>query len=218
MKKRPSNSPLTTDGSLNLNPSTKRPTMDPQILAIVLLLAGISLIFAELFLPSGGVIALMCVACFGGSIYFAYDAWRVSYPMYWWGYLATVAFLIPASIFGAFYLLTSTSLGNRVLLSGPSPEEVTPYQAETKHLQSLIGERGVALNLMTPSGLVRVKGERLHAIGEGLMIEANTEIIITEIRGTRVIVRPVDEQDTETSTAFTDPEQTEDPWSDNSEA
>ena len=187
--------------------------MDPQILAFVLLFCGFVLILAELFLPSGGLIAVMCVACFAGAIYCAYKAWYVSNPSYWWMYLGSVAVLIPAGVIGAFRILTHTSFGNRVLLAAPSEEEVTPYQREEQHLSSLIGARGTALNLMTPGGLVKVKGERLHAISDGLMIEPNTEIEIIAVRGTRVVVRPV-EEGSNPSVAFEegDQEQDSDPW------
>jgi membrane-bound serine protease (ClpP class) len=175
--------------------------MDPQILVILLVLAGIVLIFAELFLPSGGIIAVMCICCFLASGYFAHKAWYGSQSVYWWIYLGSVAFLIPATIVGAFQILTRTALGNRVLLAAPSQEEVTPYQREQQHLMGLINQRGVALNLMTPGGLVKVNGERLHAISDGLMIEADTEVVIVAVQGTRVHVRPVTEEERRQSAA-----------------
>jgi membrane-bound serine protease (ClpP class) len=169
--------------------------MDPQILVILLVLAGICLIFAELFLPSGGIIAVMCVCCFLASGYFAHKAWYGTQSLYWWIYLGSVALLIPATIVGAFQILTRTALGNRVLLAAPSQDEVTPYQREQQHLTSLINQRGIALNLMTPGGLVKVNGERLHAISDGLMIEPDTEVVVVAVQGTRVHVRPLTEEE-----------------------
>ncbi|WP_437230086.1 NfeD family protein [Planctomicrobium sp. SH661] len=172
--------------------------MDPQLLVLIFLLAGMALIVAELFVPSGGVIAVMCACCFLISGYYAYQAWYVNYPVYWWLYIGAVVIIIPATIIGAFQLLTRTPLGNRVLMEAPTLEEVTPYQAEQAHLESLIGQRGRALNLMTPGGMVLVNGERLHATGDGLMIEANSPIEVVAVRGTRVVVRQVaEERDTD---------------------
>jgi membrane-bound serine protease (ClpP class) len=165
--------------------------MDPQLIAILLMLAGIALIFAELFVPSGGTIALMCLGCFAASGYYAYQAWFHSAPVYWWSYLATVAVVIPASLVAAFQLLTRTSLGNRMLLAAPTPEEIIPYQAEQDRLTALIGREGTAINLMTPGGLVNLDGERLHAIADGLMVEPGTQVKIVAVRGTRVVVVPV---------------------------
>jgi len=175
--------------------NTETGFMDPQMMAIVLLLAAFALIFAELFLPSGGIIGVMCVVCIGASIYFAHMAWYENYPVRWWGFIGTAGVLTPAMLYAAYHLLTKTSLGNRVLQNAPSLEEVTPHQAESERLNTLLGKRGHALNLMSPGGLVMVEGERLHATGESLLIEPNTEIIIIAIKGTRVVVRPVTEND-----------------------
>lgn len=191
--------------------------MDPQILAFVLLLCGFILLFAEMFIPSGGIIGVICVLCFGGAVYFAFQAWYHSQPLFWWTYLVSVAILVPLGIIGAFRLLTHSPLGNRVLLRAPSQEEVTPYQRESQHLSGMIGKRGVTMNLMTPGGLVKVEGERLHAISEGLMIEPQTEIEVVAVRGTRVVVRPVEEIECPSDDlAFDDTDENEvepDPWS-----
>lgn len=165
--------------------------MDPQTLVFALVFAGIILIFAELFLPSGGIIGVLCVGCFLASGYFAYEAWYKSAPFYWWTYLGSVALIIPTCVIGGFMLLTRTSLGNRILLRAPTEEEVTPYIREQQHLEALIGKRGTAANLMTPGGMVIVNGERIHAISEGVVIEANAPIEIIAARGTRVVVRPI---------------------------
>jgi len=166
--------------------------MNPELLVFLFLAAGIFLIFLEFVVPSGGMIAVMCVCCLAGSAWFAYKAWYVAHPGVWWVYLTGMIALIPATIYGVVHLLQNTSLGNRILLSAPSEQEVTPYQKEVDYLSSLIGKRGRALNLMTPGGMVLVGNERLHAITDGLMIEPNTEIEIVAVRGTRVVVRPVE--------------------------
>ncbi|MCA8996188.1 MAG: hypothetical protein KDA36_08675 [Planctomycetaceae bacterium] len=166
--------------------------MNPELMIFLLLVAGLVLIVMELFVPSGGMIAVMCVCCFAGSAFYAYRAWYTDHPAWWWGYLASLIVLIPAAVIGTFRLIATTSLGHRVLLAAPSEEEITPYQKEQDHLQSLIGKRGRSLNLMTPGGMVKVGSERLHAISDGLMIEPNMEIEVVATRGNRVVVRPVE--------------------------
>lgn len=191
--------------------------MNWEVMVFVLLAAGLLLIFAELFVPSGGIIAILCVACLAGSAYAAWKVWYGIHPGYWWGYVAAVTFLIPATLVGAFQLLTRTAMGDKVLLSAPTAEEVTPYRAEEERLARLIGERGTALNLMTPGGLVSVNGERLHAISAGLMIESGTPIEIVSVRGTRVIVKPATDSVAATPEPLFDREQDGaanpvDPW------
>lgn len=164
--------------------------MDPQILVLLFLLAGIALIFLELFVPSGGAIAVVCASCFFASAYYAYQSWYENHPVYWWLFVCSGLILIPASVITAFQLLIRSPIGNRILMAAPTLEEVTPYVEEQARLESLIGQRGRALNLMTPGGMVLVNGERLHASSEGLLIEADETVEVVAVRGMRIIVRP----------------------------
>lgn len=192
--------------------------MDHQNLVYILTIAGMLLIFVEMFVPSGGAIGVIAACCFFGAGYFAFQAWHESNPYLMWTYYGTVALIIPCCIVGAFVLIEKTPLGNRILLAAPTTDEVTPYQREQKHLMSLIGKQGVALNLMTPGGLVSIDGERLHAIAETMMIEANSPVEVVEVRGTRIVVRPVERAESAPTTVRHDapksPDEPEefDPW------
>jgi membrane-bound serine protease (ClpP class) len=84
-------------------------------------------------------------------------------------------------------------VGDRILLAAPDLAEVTPYQAEAARLSQLIGKRGVTQTPLNPGGMVRIDGERLHAFSEGLLVDAGRTVEIIEVRGTRVLVRPVSE-------------------------
>lgn len=165
--------------------------MDYQILTFVLLAVGFVLLAVELLLPTGGIVGVLCAASFLASAYFANLAWAKSNPLYWRIYVVTFVALIPITLSGIHYLLTRTAFGNRVLLAAPSTEEVTPYQREQEHLQGLIGRHGTAISPLRPGGLVQVDRERLHAIGDGFIIESGTPVEVIDIRGTRVVVRPL---------------------------
>jgi membrane-bound serine protease (ClpP class) len=171
--------------------------MDPQLLAIALLLAGFLLIIAEFFIPSGGTIALMCVACFVGSFYYAYKAWYHESPLYWWGYVASFLVMVPGSIWGGLRILTHTRLGDRILLRAPDLADVTPYQNEAEQMSKYLGQRGKAMTLMSPAGMVLVNGERLHASSEGMLVEAGTEIVVANVTGTSIFVRPYEPDETQ---------------------
>lgn len=164
--------------------------MDDQILTFVLLAVGFVLLGIELMIPSGGVIGMMCIASFLGSAWFAYQAWAETNSLYWRIYLTTFLIMIPVTLYGIYFLLMKTSFGNRILLVAPSQEEVTPYQREEERLQALVGRVGQAISPLRPGGLVQIDGERLHAIGDGFIIESGTAVQVVEIRGTRVVVQP----------------------------
>ncbi len=165
--------------------------MDDQILTFVLLAVGFILLGVELLLPTGGIVGVMCAVSFLSSAYFAHRAWAETNPLFWKIYVVTFLALIPITMSGVYYLLTKTAFGNRVLLAAPSTEEVTPYQEQHHHLESLIGQQGTAISPLKPGGLVQVNGERLHAVGDGFIIESGENIEIVEIQGTRVVVKPV---------------------------
>lgn len=162
--------------------------MDPSTLAILLLMVGFFLIIAEIFLPSGGLILVMCVVAFTASFWFAYRSWYETSPTSFGIYLAALILLIPTVIIGTFNIFPRTPMGKR-LIGAPTTEEVTPYVQEQAHLQSLIGRVGTTITPLIPGGMVNVDGERLHAFSEGVLIDPGVDVEIMDVRGTRVVVR-----------------------------
>jgi membrane-bound serine protease (ClpP class) len=163
--------------------------MNPEFWAILLLVIGCGLIVAEVFIPSGGSILVLCVLSFVGAVWFAYKAWWETSPGYFASFIVAMVLLIPGVIIGVFRLLSNTRVGDRILLAAPDPRDVTPYQAEQAHLAQYIGRTGTTLTLLNPGGLVSVNGERVHCFSEGIMIAPGTEVEVVEVRGTRVLVR-----------------------------
>jgi membrane-bound serine protease (ClpP class) len=163
--------------------------MSPEFWAILLLVIGCGLIVAEVFIPSGGTILVLCVLAFVGAVWFAYKAWWGTSPGYFGTFIVVMVLLIPGVIIGVFRVLSNTRVGDRILLAAPDLRDVTPYQAEQAHLSQYIGRTGTTLTLLNPGGLVNVNGERLHCFSEGIMIEPGSEVEVVEVRGTRVLVR-----------------------------
>lgn len=163
-------------------------SMDYQFFAILLLMVGFALIVAEIFLPSGGLILIMCVIAFVASFWCAMKAWYGVSPTIFSIYVAAVVLLIPSVIIGTFNIFPRTPMGKR-LIGAPTTEEVTPYIEEQAHLASLIGRIGKTVSPLIPGGLVSVDGERLHAFSEGVLIDAGVDVEIMDVRGTRVVVR-----------------------------
>ncbi|MBT4864188.1 MAG: hypothetical protein HON53_03580 [Planctomycetaceae bacterium] len=167
--------------------------MDHATIALLMLFAGLALIVAEFFIPSGGMIAILAAVCLSISVWAAYEAWWETARNMWWSYLVTVALLIPASVGGALFLIQKTSLGRHVLLRAPNLEEVTPYAEEEHHLREMIGKRGQTVSLLNPGGMVEVDGERFHCECPGMLIEAREDVEVFAIKGNRLVVRPVTE-------------------------
>jgi membrane-bound ClpP family serine protease len=167
--------------------------MDPYaVYAIVLLVVGLSILVLEVFLPSGGFLAVTTTVVLVFSAICAFNAWYTKAPAFWWTYCGLLVVLIPTTIGSTFYILPKTKVGRQVLLEAPELSHVEPFAVETARLEKLVGRRGVALTLLNPGGLVLLEGERLHAFSEGILIEPQSAVEILEIRGTRALVRPVE--------------------------
>lgn len=163
--------------------------MDYSSLAFIFAAVGFALIVCEVFIPSGGMITVMCVISFVISVWMAYRGWWNSSPGLFWSFVSGLLVVIPVFVLGVFRVIENTRLGDRILLTGPALDEVTPYQAEEQHLTTLIGRHGRTQSMLNPGGFIKVDGERLHAISEGMVIDPDESVEIIGVRGTRVIVR-----------------------------
>src|SRR3990172_2220422 len=164
--------------------------MDESHFAILLLALGLALMIAEVFIPTGGILSILVLLCLGGSLYCAWNAWWETNRTAWWSYLLGLIVLVPATISGAFYALPRTTIGRRVLLEAPDPEDVTPYGAEQKHLEERLGHLGKTLSLLNPGGMVFVDGERFHCESEGILVDPDIDIRVVAVNGLRLVVRP----------------------------
>lgn len=171
---------------------TTREMDSNAVFAILLLFVGIGILTAEVFIPSGGLLGLTTFFTLLVSIIFAYRAWGVSSPNIFWAFCALLLVLVPTALGTAFYVLPKTSMGKRVLLEGPTYEEVTPFVEESRHLQQLVGQFGRTVSPLNPGGIVNVNGERLHAFSEGLIVESGSSVEVIDVRGSRLLVRPAE--------------------------
>ena len=163
--------------------------MDYSFLAVLLLCLGLALIAAEIFIPSGGLITLMSLTVLGLSLLCAWSAWWESSRGVFWIYIAVLVLGLPASLIAAINIFPRTTLGKRVLLDGPSLDEVTPYAREHAKLQALVGKHGKTLSMLNPGGLVQIESERVHCESEGMVIDPQEDVVVVGINGQRVVVR-----------------------------
>lgn len=163
-------------------------------LSVILLIISLGLLFAELFLPSGGMILVVALVCLAGSVWFAWKQWWGENPTIFWSYLAGVVVLVPIAVAAMLYIFPRTGVGRKILLEGPSPDEVTPYADEAQQLRKLIGRTGKTITLMSPGGLVQIDGKRMHCETEGMLLDPGIAIEVVNVKGTRLVVRPARER------------------------
>lgn len=163
--------------------------MDYSLIAILALVVTLMLFVAEIFVPSGGLIAVLALTCMAGSVWAAWMAWWATSPSLWWTYIASVIILIPTTLGFAVRFFPNTTWGKKIIHEVPTLEEVTGFQEETEHLRSLIGKTGKTQTLLNPSGFVLVNHERLHCESQGMIIDAQTEVEVVAVEGARLVVK-----------------------------
>ena len=163
----------------------------PLIWASLILVLGLLLLIAELFIPSGGVLGILAAAALIGSILFAFQAPAPTGTIF----LLVVAIALPTVIGIGLQLWPKTPLGRRMLLDRPTPEEIDPHDQRDYELSRLVGRVGRTITQLRPSGMTDFDGRRVDTIAEGMIIEADTLVRVVDVKGHRVIVRMVEDDE-----------------------
>ncbi len=164
--------------------------MSPVFWATILLLVGLSLVMVEIFIPSGGVIGFLSFASIIAAIVMAFYQ---SGPTIGIMFLSVSCIAVPAVLAMAFRLLPRTPMGKRLLPDLPTAEEVLPDSEDRRRLRQMVGRVGRTKSKMMPSGAVMIDGHTIDAVSEGQPLEAEEPVRVIAVRGTMVVVRPVDE-------------------------
>lgn len=162
--------------------------MDPLVWSALLLLLGLTLVVVEVFIPSGGVLGFLAIAALVSGVVMAFYHHGAETGFL---FLGITAITVPIALGMAFRWWPQTPMGRRLLLEVPDAEEVLPDSPQRRFLRQMVGKVGVAKTLMLPSGAVAVDDHTIDALSEGIPIEAGQRVRIVEVRGNRVIVRPV---------------------------
>jgi len=78
--------------------------------------------------------------------------------------------------------------GLRGVLLAP-PAEAAFEEADPA---ALVGARGTTTTRLAPAGKARIAGEVRDVTADGLLIEPGVDVRVVEVRGGRVVVRPVE--------------------------
>lgn len=158
--------------------------------AILLLVLGIGLAVLELFIPSGGILCILAAASVVGAVIMGFRQG----PIMGFSILILAVVGLPAMLVLALKYWPRTAFGRRVLLAAPKSEDVLPDDPNLRALKALVGRVGRAKSRMLPAGVISIDGRTVDALSEGIPIDPGQAVRIIEVRGNRVMVRPVDEE------------------------
>jgi membrane-bound serine protease (ClpP class) len=138
---------------------------------ILLILFGLALLVAEIKVVSHGILAMGGIVAMALGSLMLYDVAELSLRVSWWVMLPTVG--VTAGLF--FFVLTFglRALRGRPMLGAPA----------------LIGETGVARELLAPTGHVAIHGELWRATAEGgVAIDPGTRVRVIGVEGLTINV------------------------------
>ena len=171
----------------------------PLIWAFVFIGIALLLFFIEIFIPSGGIIALLGALSIIASLiaFFMHDA-NV-------GLIATGVYIVfgPVLAWIGFRIWAASPLASRMVLGGIVEEDEDEAKQRTSarqqeqraHLEAYIGKQGITITVLRPVGVVRIDGERVDAMAETGSIEQDCTVEVTSVYDNQIKVRVVTAQE-----------------------
>lgn len=155
---------------------------DLNMLSILLFIGGLIFIVMELFVVGAvlGIIgSVMVVASF---LLIGSDIGKMAVLVSIVLLLVIIEWFIFVRVFGK-----RLSLLNKVVLTDSTSREAGYTSHDDRSY--LIGQTGITVTPLRPAGIISVDDLRIDAVGEGVFIDRNKEVVVTHVEGTRIVVR-----------------------------
>jgi membrane-bound serine protease (ClpP class) len=149
-------------------------------LFVVLLVSGLLLIAAEIFVP-GGILGTLGAFALLGSMGTAFVAFG---PVA--GLAVAGAILVMAGIVVALWIkfFPSSGIGRRMTVS----IDLAQAKAGELDLAPLAGKTGIAVSELRPAGFATLDGRRIDVVTQGEMIARGATVRVVKVEGNRVVV------------------------------
>jgi len=158
--------------------------MEPVLWTFLFLCLAFIVAVLEVFLPSGGLFAVLAITFLVTSIVFSFQVGIVFGSLYTF----FVCLLVPVFLWVALRFWPQTWIGRRILLAPEEDPALFPDE-EQQTLKQLIGKQGLAKSKMLLGGLIEIEGKRYSAVSDAEPIESGDVISVVRIEGTSIIVR-----------------------------
>ena len=162
--------------------------MSSQLIwAVVLLVLGLGILWAEIFIPSGGVLGLLGATALVASVLLAFSHGFEMGVIFF----GVVSVALPVIFVVGMHLWPRTPVGRWLALK-PLRDDEAVEDRPPPGLEGLVGRVGRTITPLRPSGLTDFDGRRIDTLAEGFLIEPGTLVRVVSVRGNRVTVRPVE--------------------------
>lgn len=147
----------------------------------ILIIAGLFLVGAEIFLP-GGVIGFIGAMCLLAAVIVGFVAFGIQ-----GGLLSALLIIVLAGVCLVVWIkyFPRTRMGKSLTLS----DDGRTFKSASPEFMALQDKEGVALSTLRPAGIAKIDGTRVDVVADGSWIESGKPIKVTRVEGVRILVK-----------------------------
>lgn len=150
---------------------------------LVLLVAGLLMMGAEVFIP-GGIIGGIGGIFLLGAIAISFQVFSMVTALY---ITAATVILVGISIMLWIKIFPRTGVGRRMMVTS----DESTFKSSPASLADLLGQEGVAACDLRPAGYVMFGLRRVDVVADGMMISKDSRVKVVRVEGFRVVVKPL---------------------------
>lgn len=161
-------------------------TVDPTMFTLMLIIffVSLSLIVVDGKLINDGTLAVLGLLGIIVSV-------SLAAPNLYAGLYAVIGVLVGTGMSFLFLkVLPSRNMWAKITLKDRLTDEAG-YSSINKGYETLIGKPGVTLTDFRPVGTVVIDGKQYSSVSNGQWIKKDTEIIVKQVDGTRILIEPL---------------------------
>jgi membrane-bound ClpP family serine protease len=158
------------------------------IFAIFLYFACVMLIIAEVFVPSGGLISILALACVVGGVVIFF---KHSLIAGWIGLIIAIL-MIPSVLILAYKIFPKTKFGKNVTLAPPERQQGDAVP-DTSELKKMLGAVGIVQTPLRPVGMCDFSGQKIECVAETGYVNKGSKIKVIDVESTQLTVRIIEE-------------------------
>lgn len=147
-----------------------------EVLAIILIIVGVALLIAEIFIPSFGVTGILGLIAIVAGILMTAETVGQGIMLF------VIIFVVVLILMFVAYRFIASKRSPLILkenLRVPEPKSDLNY---------FLGMEGVALTILRPAGKGDFDGVRLDILTSGDFIKKGAKIVVTSIEGKKIFV------------------------------
>ncbi len=153
---------------------------EQYILPIILQIAGVIIIIAEIILPSGGILSILAIGALGFSLFQAFSI-STNIGMI---FTAIDIIMVPTLVLVGLKLIAKTPATLSKTLS-----KEDGVVSQKKELDQLLDASGIAVTDLRPAGAIKIDNKRVDAVTEGEYIEKGVSVRVIQVTGNQIIVK-----------------------------